>query len=88
MKLENMGRRTASVFPLPVGAIRRTFSPCRMDGMALLCGAVGSKNSRLTKASPTGLASRLKTLGEDFSSLDISDALHNYFLSNLIILSN
>jgi hypothetical protein len=34
MKLENMGKRTASVLPLPVGAMRRVFSPLRTEGIA------------------------------------------------------
>jgi len=57
MKLENMGIRTASVFPLPVGAIKSTFSPFNIDGIAITWGKVGIEKPNSTNASQTGLAS-------------------------------
>src|SRR4030042_185510 len=65
MKLENMGNRTASVLPLPVGAMRRTFSPAKIGGKAIVCGRVGSENPNSAKASRTGLARNSKTLEAD-----------------------
>ena len=62
MKLENTGKRTASVFPLPVGAIKSTFSPRNIGGMAIICGSVGSEKPNSANASQTGLASCPKTL--------------------------
>ena len=58
MKSENIGRRTASVFPLPVGAIRSTFSPAKMSGIAITCGSVGSEKPNSASPSQTGLASK------------------------------
>ena len=37
-----MGNMAASVFPIPVGATRRRFSPFRIRGMESACGGVGS----------------------------------------------
>jgi hypothetical protein len=62
MKSENIGKRTASVFPLPVGAIKRTFFPANIGGKAKTCGSVGSENPNSANASRTGLASESKTL--------------------------
>jgi len=36
-----IGRSTASVFPEPVGAMRRTFFPAMIFGIAAIWGAVG-----------------------------------------------
>src|SRR4030042_2714321 len=65
MKLENMGNRTASVLPLPVGAMRKPFPPAKIGGKAIVCGRVGSENPSSAKASRTGLARESKTLEAD-----------------------
>jgi hypothetical protein len=39
-----MGRNAASVFPVPVGAIKRTFLLFEINGIAALCGSVGERN--------------------------------------------
>ena len=63
-----MGRRTASVFPLPVGAISKTFFPESKVGIAVVCGSVGSVNPSSARVLRTGLASNSKTLASDSSS--------------------
>ena len=37
-----IGSRTASVFPDPVGAMRRTLAPVNILGIAIACGGVGA----------------------------------------------
>jgi hypothetical protein len=56
IRLLKTGRRTASVFPVPVGAINNTFFPANISGKASVCGSVGSLNPSSAKASRTGLA--------------------------------
>jgi hypothetical protein len=63
-----MGSSTASVFPLPVGAIKRTFSPDKINGKAMVCGNVGSENPSATKALRTGLAKESNTFRVDVPS--------------------
>jgi hypothetical protein len=70
-----MGSRTASVLPLPVGAIKRTFSPLWIKGIASTCGRVGSENPNLANAFCTGFASRSKTLESDDSPSAISQTV-------------
>ena len=41
ISLSRIGRRTASVFPDPVGAIRRMLPPAMIFGIATVCGGVG-----------------------------------------------
>jgi len=55
-RFEKTGSKAASVFPLPVGAIRRTFSPRRIRGIAFFCGSVGSENPRSASAERICLA--------------------------------
>ncbi len=45
-----MGRKAASVFPVPVGAMSKTFLPDRIIGIVLVCGIVGSANPLLLKS--------------------------------------
>src|SRR5437879_13790435 len=56
--LVRIGSRAASVLPLAVGEIRRTFLPSSMWGMACDCASVGIEKPRSIVASTTGLASR------------------------------
>ncbi len=55
------GRKAASVFPVAVGEIRRTFFPSKIWGMAFSCGSVGESNSLFSINLRTGLANMLKT---------------------------
>ena len=61
ISLMKIGRRTASVFPLPVGAMRRTFFPSRIGGIALVWGSVGWENPSSARALTTGLGRSEKT---------------------------
>ena len=61
ISLEKIGSNTASVFPLPVGAIRRTFLPASIGRKAIVCGFVGIKNPSSCNILRIGLASSLKT---------------------------
>ena len=61
MSLEKTGSKTASVFPVPVGAIRSTFFPCKMGGKARVCGRVGSVNPASARAVWTCLVRSVKT---------------------------
>jgi hypothetical protein len=60
-----IGSRAASVLPLAVGEIKRTFFPSRMWGIACDCASVGMEKPRSTVASITGLASRSKAVEDD-----------------------
>jgi hypothetical protein len=60
MILENIGSKTASVFPVPVGAISSMFSPAMMRGIAIFWDRVGSVNPNSFKELRIGFASRLK----------------------------
>ncbi len=55
------GSIAASVFPVAVAEMRRTFFPSRMSGIILLCGSVGSVNPRSSRRRRTGLQSCWKT---------------------------
>ena len=56
------GSIAASVFPVAVADMRRTFFPWRMRGMILRCGSVGSVNPRSSNNLRTGRQRRLNTL--------------------------
>jgi len=61
------GKKAASVFPVAVGDIKRTFLPSRTLGIVLSCGSVGLGNPLCSISLRTGLTSRLKeSLGESF----------------------
>src|SRR4030067_3113841 len=64
---EKIGRSTASVFPLPVGATRSTFLPSRTGGIAITWGKVGSENPSSANALRTGFARKEKN-EQDFST--------------------
>ncbi len=72
-----MGRMTASVLPVPVGAMRRTFLPASISGNASVCGSVGSVKPSAASALRTGLARDSKTdvVGCISCELWVSDAL-------------
>ncbi len=53
-----MGRMTASVLPVPVGAMSRTFLPASISGKANVCGSVGSVKPSSVNAVRIGLASK------------------------------
>ncbi len=55
------GSMAASVFPVAVAEMRRTFFPSRIRGMILLCGSVGSVKPRSSRRRRTGLQSSWKT---------------------------
>lgn len=63
-----MGSSTASVFPLPVGAIKRTFVPDKINGKAMVCGNVGSENPNSAKALRMGFARQSNAFGVDVPS--------------------
>jgi len=62
MNLLKIGRKAASVLPVPVGAINRTFFPSRIGGIALVWGSVGFMNPFSSTIFLTGLASIAKAL--------------------------
>jgi hypothetical protein len=57
------GRRAASVFPEPVGAIIRTFSPLTTSGMASAWGGVGLEIPVSWRRLIKGGESRVKASG-------------------------
>ena len=57
-----IGRRTASVLPDPVGAIKSTFFPAKISGIAAVCGGVGSLIPVAANASWTGTVSLENTV--------------------------
>ncbi len=61
IRLLKMGRMTASVLPVPVGAMSRTFLPASISGNASVCGKVGSVKPSIASALRTGLARDSKT---------------------------
>lgn len=60
--LEKTGSNAASVFPLPVGATNRTFSPSMIGGIAFTCGSVGADNPISDNAMRTFSVRRENTL--------------------------
>jgi hypothetical protein len=54
------GRKEASVFPVAVGDIRRTFFPWRISGIVFSCGSVGFGNPLCSMSFLTGLTSKSK----------------------------
>jgi hypothetical protein len=56
----NTGSMAASVFPVAVGEMRRTFFPSRIWGMSCLWGSVGSSNPLSSSSLLTGRHRREK----------------------------
>jgi len=55
-----IGRKAASVFPVPVGATKRIFFSSSIGGMALIWGSVGAGKPLSKMALRMGFAKRLK----------------------------
>ena len=64
------GRNAASVFPVAVGEIRRTFLPSRTLGIVFSCGSVGFGNPFCSTSLRTGFTSMSKTFSETSLKLD------------------
>src|SRR5579864_8748538 len=61
--LSSIGRKAASVFPVPVGAMSRAFLPSATSGTILICGSVGVLNPLSSRAFSRGWEKSLwKTL--------------------------
>ena len=48
--LSRIGRKAASVFPVPVGAIRSALRPSATRGTIFICGSVGDLNPLSSRA--------------------------------------
>jgi hypothetical protein len=59
-----IGRKAASVFPVAVGEINRTFLPSRITGIVFACGSVGFKNPFCSTSLRTGFTSKSKAPSE------------------------
>jgi len=59
------GRKAASVLPVAVGEIRRTFLPSRILGMVFSCGSDGFGNPLCSTSLRTGLTSSPKAFSEE-----------------------
>ena len=66
----NTGKNAASVFPVAVGEINRTFLPSRILGMVFSCGSVGFGKPFCPTSFLTGLTSKSKTFSEISLKLD------------------
>jgi hypothetical protein len=60
----NTGKNAASVFPVAVGEINRTFLPPRILGMVFSCGSVGFGKPFFSTSFLTGFTSKSKTFSE------------------------
>ena len=58
------GRKAASVLPVAVGEIKRTFLPSRILGMVFSCGSVGLENPFCSTSLRTGFTSMSKAFSE------------------------
>jgi hypothetical protein len=66
----NTGRNPASVFPVAVGEINKTFFPSRILGMVFSCGSVGFGKPFCSTSFLTGFTSKSKTFSEISLKLD------------------
>lgn len=57
--MSRTGRKAASVLPVAVGEMSKTFFPWRIFGMAFCCGSVGFENPLCLISRRIGLTSRL-----------------------------
>lgn len=67
MSILRTGRTAASVFPVAVGDMRRTFFPSRIFGMVFFWGSVGASNPLCSISLRMGLSNVLKGFFEDSS---------------------
>lgn len=63
MSMFRMGKTAASVFPVAVGEIRRTFLPSKILGMVFSCGSDGEENPRCSINRLIGLTNKSKADG-------------------------
>ncbi len=59
-----MGKNEASVFPVAVGEINKTFLPSRILGIVFSCGSVGFENPFCSISLRTGFTSKSKAFLE------------------------
>ena len=59
------GKKAASVLPVAVGEMSRTFFPSRIFGIVFSCGSVGCENPLFSISLRTGLTRRLKAFPEE-----------------------
>lgn len=59
------GRKAASVLPVAVGEIRRTFFPSKILGIVFSCGSVGEVKPRCSSIRRIGFTKRSKAPFED-----------------------
>jgi len=62
MSMSKIGRTAASVFPVAVGEMRRTFFPSRILGMTFCCGSEGDVKPFSSISLRIGRENVLKTL--------------------------
>ena len=58
------GKKAASVLPVAVGEMRRTFLPSRTFGIVFSCGSVGLRNPFCSMSLRTGFTSSSKEFPE------------------------
>jgi hypothetical protein len=66
----NTGRNAASVLPVAVGEIKRTFFPSSIKGIAFSCGSVGFGKPFSSMSLRTGFTSWSKTLADTLLNFD------------------
>jgi hypothetical protein len=83
MRLLKTGKKAASVLPVPVGAINKTFLPSRMSGITSSCGRVSCVNPFSRMSLLIGLTSKEKALDnvslhKSFKIIKLNKRMPNY----------